>query len=67
MVRISVHDRNGKAKNELARKALRYYAQTAEVLSSAPWEAEGEVVIVYRVKVEDGTTLQLTEDCLMPI
>jgi hypothetical protein len=66
-VRISLHDSSGKVKNELARKSLRYYSQTAEVMSSALWEAAGVVVVVYRVRAEDGTALQLTEDSLMPL
>jgi hypothetical protein len=66
-VRISLHESSGKVQNELARKSLRYYSQTAEVISGALWEAGGAVVVVYRVRAEDGTILQLTEDCLMPL
>ena len=67
VVRISLHDQRGKAKNKLARKALPYFAQTAEAMSYTLGEMSGKVVLVYKVRVDDGTVLQLTEDCLMTI
>ena len=66
-VRISLHDSRGKVKDELARKALAYFAQTATVVSCAPYEMGKKVILVYKVKIEGGPTLQLTEDCLMPL
>lgn len=67
IVRISLYNEKGKLKNELARKALRYYAQVAEVKSVNLYEKADKVSLVYKVKVEDGTILNLTEDCLMAV
>ena len=67
IVRISLYDHKGKAKNDLARKALSYSSQVAEVMSSTPHETGQATVIVYRVKAEDGSVLQLSEDCLMHV
>jgi hypothetical protein len=62
LVRISLHDHKGKVKNELARRALPYYAQVAEVLSVSIYEKGKNAVLVYRVNVEDGTIIEVTED-----
>ena len=67
VVRISLHDTKGKPKNEFARKALPYFAQIAVVLSVAMYEKSGKVILVYKVRVEDGTVLKLTEDCLIAV
>ena len=67
VVRLALYNHHGKAKNELASKALPYFAQVAEVISCAPHEMGQVVILVYRVKVEDGSVLQLSEDCLMPV
>ena len=67
IVRISVYNSQGKPKNELARKALSYYSQVAEVVSSSMFEMGRKPILVYRVKADDGKILQLTEDCLMPV
>lgn len=65
VVRLSLHDHQGKAKDELAKKALRYFSQPATVMSVAPYEKGKRVVLVYKVRVEDGSVVQLTEDSLM--
>jgi hypothetical protein len=67
MVRISPFDKKGRAKNSLAQKALPYYSQVGEVLNYDLYELGSRIAIVYFVKVDDGTILQLTEDCLMAI
>jgi hypothetical protein len=67
VIRISLYNDKGKIKNELARKALPYYAQVAEIMSVNLYEQSGKPSLVYRVKMDDGTLVNLTEDCLMPI
>jgi hypothetical protein len=67
VVRISPYDKKGRVKNNLARKAIPYFSQVAEVLNYDLYEMGSKVVIVYFVKVDDGTILQLTEDCLMTV
>jgi hypothetical protein len=67
LVRISLHDKKGEPKNDFARQALPYFAQVAEVLGVNLYEKSGKAFLVYKVKVEDGTILQLTEDCLMAV
>jgi hypothetical protein len=67
LVRISPYNKQGKAKSELAKKALPYVAHVAEVVRVNAYEAGPKVVLMYTVKLEDGITLQLTEDCLMPV
>jgi|WetSurMetagenome_2_1015567.scaffolds.fasta_scaffold41910_4 hypothetical protein len=67
VVRLSLFDNKGKPKNDFARKALPYYAQVADILSIIPHEKSGKVILVYKVKLEDGVVLQLTEDCLIPV
>jgi hypothetical protein len=64
---MTLYDHKGKAKNDLARKALPYASQVGEVMSFTPYEMGHKPVIVYRVKAEDGTILQLIEDCLMQV
>jgi hypothetical protein len=66
-VRIWPYDKKGKIKNNLAAKALPYFSQIAEVLNYDLYEQGSRIVVVYFVKVSDGTILQLTEDCLMVI
>ena len=67
VVRISLYNHQGKVKNVLAKKALPYYSQVAEVVSFAIYEMGHKAVLVYKVKVDDGTILSLTEDCLMAV
>jgi hypothetical protein len=67
VVRISLYNAKGKFKNELAQKARRYFADIALVMGCSIFEKSGRPVLVYRVKAEDETTVELTEDCLMPI
>ena len=67
VVRISLYDHKGKVRNELAKKALPYFAQVAEVVNCDLYEMGSKVVVVYWVEVEDGTILQLTENCLIAV
>ena len=67
VVRISLYNHQGKVKNALAKKALPYYAQVAEVVKSDLFEIGHKVAIVYWIKADDGTIFQLTEDCLMAV
>lgn len=67
VVRISPYDNKGRVKNNLARKAIPYFSRVAEVLNYDLYEMGSKVVIVYFVRADDGTILQLTEDCLMTV
>jgi hypothetical protein len=67
VVRISLYSAAGKFKNELAQKARRYFADIGLVESCSIFERYGWPVLVYRVKAEDGTIIELTEDCLMAL
>lgn len=67
VVRISPYDHLGKVKNDLARKALPYYSQVARVVESQVREVRHKTVSVYKVRVDDGTLLELTEDSLIPV
>jgi hypothetical protein len=67
LVRICPYDKKGKVKNNLAQKALPYFSQVAKVLNYDLYEMGSKIVIVYFVKIEDDTILQLTEDCLIAV
>ena len=44
-----------------------YYAQLAEVVSCGIYEKGQKAVLVYKVKVDNGLIIPITEDCLMAV
>ena len=54
-------------KNGHAERSLRYDGLIGTIVNSAFYSLKGLKGFVYRVKMDDGTVLQLTEDCQIPV
>jgi len=58
---LSLYDREGKPK-DLAAGCVRYNAHYGEVVG---WKYSPEKSLIYKIEMEDGKILELTEDCLV--
>jgi len=67
LVRVALYNEKGKPKNKLAAKSIKYCAQVGEVADWGMLNVKGVRKLAYRVKMDDGNILTLTEDCLMPV
>jgi hypothetical protein len=65
VVMVSCFNERGQVRNEFARKALPHYAKVG-VLVSCRRDATRSL-LVYGVKMDYGSMLQLTEDCMVPV
>ena len=60
-------NQKGKPKNDLAKKLAGYNAHTGVVVGVGLPTKKGILGFVYKVKMEDGNIIQLTEDCLFRV
>ena len=67
LVMIAPFNQKGKPKSDLANKSAKYYAHTGVVASVGLPGKKSITGFVYRVKMEDGNVLELTEDCLFRV
>jgi len=65
VVMISRDNERGEVVNDLARKAVSYFAKPGVLVTCKRYSTRP--LLVYGVKMDDGTILQLTEDCLVPV
>ncbi len=64
---LSLLDKEGAPKNDLAKEAATYYSESAEVVTLSVTSTNGADVFVYGLQTDDGNILELTEDCLTPL
>ncbi len=67
IVLLSLLDKEGAPKNDLAKEAATYYSESAEVVTLSVTSIDGGDVFAYGVQTNDGNILELTEDCLTPL
>ncbi len=67
LVMVAPFNGKGKPKNDLAKKSAKYCAHTGTVVSVGLSTTKGITGLVYRVRVEGGTVVHLTEDCLFKV
>jgi hypothetical protein len=63
-VKLSLmHKEDGRSKNYLAHKFIKYHGQFGTVISTAPYPAGGKTILLCDV-ILGGEKVQVTEDCL---
>ncbi len=64
LVQIGTRNEKGEFLNEWARRAEPYSAKLGDLVRCQRYLIGGVPLLIYSVKMEDGTILKVTEDCL---